>query len=113
MLFGVGVSCRILWSVVCCLYASCGGLIASGRGGGGGLSAVVCLWLCAFCSWGSSSLCLGCAALFSCGTPWAFHIIFFILLTVPRTVLLMWFSMLLVLVLVFVLFVPSVCLDDI
>ena len=29
MLFGVGVSCRILYSIVCYLYVSCSSLIAS------------------------------------------------------------------------------------
>ena len=38
-----------LYSFVVYLYVNGGGLIASVGGGGAGLSAVVCLWLCGFC----------------------------------------------------------------
>ena len=43
MFFGVGVSCRILYSFVGYLYISCSGLITSVREERANLSAIVCL----------------------------------------------------------------------
>ena len=42
MLFGVGVSCHIMHSIVGCLYVSCSGSITS-VGEERALSAIVCL----------------------------------------------------------------------
>ena len=78
MLFGVGVSCHILYSLVSYLYASCSGSITLVREE----REVICLtsgllvsmWF-LFGEVASSSSCLGWAALFYFGTPWAFHII--------------------------------------
>ena len=53
------------------LYVSCSGSITSVGEERVNLSAIVYLQLCGFCS----ERCLGQAALFYCGTPWAFHII--------------------------------------
>ena len=78
MLLGEGVSCRILNSVVGCLCLGCSGSITSVGEERANLSAIVkCLWLCGFCSrvGSSSSWCLRWAALFYCGTHWAFCII--------------------------------------
>ena len=49
MLFGVGVSCRILFSVVSYLYVSCSGSITSVGEERANLSAIVCLYFCCFC----------------------------------------------------------------
>ena len=69
MLFGVGVSSRILHSIVSYLITSVGEERAN-------LSAIVCLyaWV-LFGEVSSSSWCLRWAAMFYCGTPWAIHII--------------------------------------
>ena len=77
MLFGEGVSCRIWYSVVGCLCLGCSGSITSVWEERANLSAIVCLWLCGFCSrvGSSSSRCLKWAAFFYCGTHWAFYII--------------------------------------
>ena len=72
MFFGVGVSCRILFSFNGYLYANCNGsatLVGVERAH---LSAIVYLYIIVwflFSEVSSSSGCLGCAALFSCGTP--------------------------------------------
>ena len=50
MLFGVGVSCRILYSIVNYLYISCSGSITSVGEKRANLSAIVYLELCGFCS---------------------------------------------------------------
>ena len=50
MLFRVGVSCRILYSIVSYLYASCSGLIISAGEERANLSAIIYLQLCGFCS---------------------------------------------------------------
>ena len=50
MLFGVGVSCRILYSIVSYLYISCSGSITSFGEKRANLSAIVYLELCGFCS---------------------------------------------------------------
>ena len=50
MLFRVGVSCRILYSVVSYLYLSCSGSITSAGEERANLSAIAYLWLCSFCS---------------------------------------------------------------
>ena len=50
MLFGVGFSCRILHSVVSYLYVSYGGSITTVGEERAGLSAIVYLSLCGFCS---------------------------------------------------------------
>ena len=50
MLFGVGVSCRILYSIVSYLYVSCSGSITSVGEERGDFSAIVNLKLCGFCS---------------------------------------------------------------
>ena len=63
MLFGVGVSCRILYSIVTYLYESCKGLLRFGEGGTN-LSAIVYLSLCGFC-WERFPL----GAWDHCGTP--------------------------------------------
>ena len=66
-----------LYSFVVYLYVNGGGLIASVWG------ELVCLLLfvcgCVVSVWGvsSSSGCLGWAALFCCGAPWAFHVVIF------------------------------------
>ena len=62
--FGVGVSCRILYSIDSYLYVSCSGPITSVMEERASLTAIVYLWLCGFCSGGvfSSSGCLGWAA---------------------------------------------------
>ena len=50
MLFGVGVSCRILYSIVSKLYVSFSGSITSVGEERANLSAIVYLLLCGFCS---------------------------------------------------------------
>ena len=70
MLFGVSVSCRILYFIVSYLYVS---IISVGEERAN-LSAVVYLWF-LFGEVSPSSWCLGWVALFYCGTPWAYHII--------------------------------------
>ena len=50
MLFGVGVSCRILYSIVSYLYVSCSGSITSVGEERANLSAIVYLLICGFCS---------------------------------------------------------------
>ena len=68
--FGVGVSCRSLFSFVVYFYVSGSGSITSVGEERANLSAVVYLWLCGFCLGDSSSSgCLGWAALIYCGTP--------------------------------------------
>ena len=71
--FGVGVSCRILYSFVIYLYVSGSGSITSV--GEESCCLLVIVWF-LFGEVSSSSGCLGWATLFYCGTPWAFHIIF-------------------------------------
>ena len=68
--FGVGVSCRDLYSFVVYLYVNGSGSITSVGEERANLSAIVYMWLCGFC-WGvsSSSVCFGWATLFYCGTP--------------------------------------------
>ena len=71
MLFGVGASCRIMYSFVGYLYVSCSGSVTSAGKERAYLSAIVYLKLCGFYSerfilpLGS----LGWAALFSYGNP--------------------------------------------
>ena len=72
MLFGVGVQCRILYSIVSYLYVSCSGSITSVGEERANLSAIVYFL---FGEVSSSSWCLGWAALFYSGTPCAFQII--------------------------------------
>ena len=48
--FGIGVSCRILYSFVGYLYVSCSGSITSVGEERANLSAIVYLYLCGFCS---------------------------------------------------------------
>ena len=71
--FGVGVSCRILYSVVylCFSYVSCRQSITSVEEERANLSAIVYLQLCVilFGEVSSSSGCLGWAALFYCANP--------------------------------------------
>ena len=50
MLFGVGVSCRILYYTVRYLYISCSGSVTSVWEESANLSAIVYLKLCGFCS---------------------------------------------------------------
>ena len=50
MLFGVGVSCRVLYSIVSCLCVSCSGSITSVGEERANMSAIVYLLLCGFCS---------------------------------------------------------------
>ena len=50
MLFGLGVSCRILSSVIGCLYVSCSGSITLVGEERANLSAIVYWKLCGFCS---------------------------------------------------------------
>ena len=70
MLFGVGVSCRILYSIVIYLYVSCSvSIISVGEARD---SLLVIMWF-LLGKVSSSSWCLG--LLFYCVTPWAFHII--------------------------------------
>ena len=72
MLFVVGVSCRIRYSIVSYLYVSCSESITSVWEEGYRL--LIIMWFLfgkVFCSSG----CLGWAALFYCGTPWDFHMI--------------------------------------
>ena len=71
MLFGVGVSCRFLYSIVNYLYVSCSGSIASV--GEERTNSLVIMWF-LFGDVSSSSWCLGWAALYHCCTPWAFYI---------------------------------------
>ena len=52
MLFGVGVSFRILYSILSYLYVSCSGSITSVGEEKANLSAIVYLLLCGFCSGG-------------------------------------------------------------
>ena len=75
MLFGVCISCRILYSIVSYLYVSCSGLITVAGEERANLSAEIMWFLLGEVS--SSSGCLGWAALFHRGTPWAVHIIIF------------------------------------
>ena len=77
MLLGVGVSCRILSSIVSYLYVSCSGLITSfweERANFVGYRLLAIIWF-LFGEVSSSSWCLGWAALFYCCTPWALYII--------------------------------------
>ena len=70
-----------LYSFVVYLYVNGGGLIASVGGGGWFVCCylpVVVWFLLFFLGGGSSSSgCLGWAALFCCGAPWAFHVVVF------------------------------------
>ena len=66
--FGVGVSCRNLFSFVVYLYVNGSRSITSGGEERANLSAVVYLWF-LFGEVSSSSGCLGWATLFYCGTP--------------------------------------------
>ena len=50
MFYGVGVSCRILYSIVSYVYVSCSGSITSVGEERANLSAIVYLKLCGFCS---------------------------------------------------------------
>ena len=50
MLFGVGVSCRILYSIFSYFYVSCSGSITSVGAERTNLSTIVYLYLCGFCS---------------------------------------------------------------
>ena len=50
MLFGEGVICRSLYSIVSYIYISCSGLITSVVEERANLSAIVYLLLCGFCS---------------------------------------------------------------
>ena len=50
MLFGVGISCRILSTIVGFSYVSCSGLITSVGEERANLSAIVYMLLCGFCS---------------------------------------------------------------
>ena len=50
MLFGVGVSCRILYSIVSYLYVNCSGSVTSVGKERAYLSAIVYMKLCGFCS---------------------------------------------------------------
>ena len=50
MLFGVGVLCHILYSIVSYLYVSCNGSIVSVLEERANLTAIVYLSLCGFCS---------------------------------------------------------------
>ena len=72
MLFGVGVSCRILYSSVSYLYVSCIGLMTSVGEERANLSAIVIMWF-LFGEVSSSYGYFEWAALFYCGSPWAFH----------------------------------------
>ena len=77
MLFGVGVSCHILYSIVSYLYVSYSESITSvgeERAIFFCYRLLVIMWF-LFGGVSSSSWCLGWAALFYCGTPCAFHII--------------------------------------
>ena len=77
MLFGVVVSCRILYSFVSYLYVSCSGSITSvgeERAKFVCYTLLVIMWF-LFEEVSSSSGRLGWAALFYCGTPRALHII--------------------------------------
>ena len=69
-MFGVGVSCRNLYSFVVYLYANGSCSIASVGEERANLSAVVyvIMWF-LFGEVSSSSVCLGLATLFYCGTP--------------------------------------------
>ena len=74
MVFGVGVSCRILYSIAICVYVSCSGPVTSVGEENANLSAIVyytnlitCMWF-LFGEVSSSSGCLGWLALFYCGT---------------------------------------------
>ena len=50
MLFGVGLSCRILYYIICHLYVSCSESITSVEEERANLSAIVYLYLCGFSS---------------------------------------------------------------
>ena len=54
--FGLGVSCRILYSIVSYLYVSCRGSITSVGEERANLSAIVYFKLCGFCSEGPLNL---------------------------------------------------------
>ena len=76
MLFGVGISCRILYSIASYLYVSCSGSITTFGEERANLSAIVtCNYVVSVRRGSSSSWCLGWAALFYYDTLWAFHII--------------------------------------
>ena len=65
MLFGVGVSCRILYSIVSYLYVSCSGSITSvGKRGLICLLSFTCNYVVSVRKGSSSSWCFGWAALF-------------------------------------------------
>ena len=78
MLFGVGVSRRIFYSIVSYLYVSCSGSITSIREERAIIfvchRVLVIMWF-LFGEVSSFSWFLGWAALFYCDTPCAFHII--------------------------------------
>ena len=76
MVFGVGLSCRILYSIDSYLYLSCSGSVTSVGEERSIYSASVYLFLCGFCSerFLSSSGFFGWAALFHCGNHRALHI---------------------------------------
>ena len=69
MFFGVGVSCRKLYSFVVYLYVDGSGSITSVGEERANLSAVIMWFLFGEVSSSSSSWCLGWATLFYCGTP--------------------------------------------
>ena len=82
MLFGVGVSCRILYYIVSLLYVICKGSITSV----GEERELICLlsFTCKYVVSVRRGFLFGWAALFYCGTPWAFHIAFFCLQGIRR-----------------------------
>ena len=71
MLFGVCVSCCIMYSIVSYLYVSCSRSITSIGEERAYLPAIVYLLLCGFGEVSSLSWCLGWAALFYCCAAWA------------------------------------------
>ena len=78
MLIGICVSCRISYSIVSYLYVSFSGLITSvGEEKAIFLLSFTCNYVFFVRGGGRSSYswCLGYAAIFYYGTPWAFHII--------------------------------------
>ena len=72
MLFGVCVSCRILYSIVSVLYVSCSGSITSVEEVRPNFSAS---FTCNYVVSVRRGFLFLWAALFYCGTHWAFHII--------------------------------------
>ena len=85
MLFGVGVSCRVLCSVACCLCVDNKGTIASVEEERASVSVIVCLWLVVSVQRGFLFLLvleIGCVFFFFLGggaLPWDFHILFLFL----------------------------------